>query len=299
MRPLFRFIGYSFAGLLAVVILALIGVYFLSGVRLKKNYVVKVDHAVLSSAPDAVERGHHLAASRGCMDCHGKDLGGAKIIEDPAMGRVYGPNLTRGPGGLPPSFGNEDWVRALRHGVAADGHPLFLMPSSEYAHLTEEELGYLLAYLKSVPPVDRARVPISVGPVARALLLAGKIKLSAEEIVKNPILPDKVVPGPTVAYGRYLAVACMGCHGPNFSGGKIAEGPPDWPPASNLTPHPQGALSHLSEEDFIKTLKTARRLDGTELNPVMPRSFGQFNDDELKALWRFLQTPPAVATGTR
>lgn len=47
------------------------------------------------------------------------------------------------------------------------------MPSSEYAGFTEEHFGALVAYLKSVPPVDRERVPIQPGPVARVLIAVG------------------------------------------------------------------------------------------------------------------------------
>jgi cytochrome c553 len=91
----------------------------------------------------------------------------------------------------------------------------------------------------------------------------------------------------------------MGCHGPNFSGGKIDIGPPSWPLAANLTPHADGRLAKWTEGDFIQTLRTAKRPDGTELNPVMPRVFGQLSEVELKALWAFFKTVPAAATGVR
>lgn len=41
------------------------------------------------------------------------------------------------------------------------------------------------------------------------------------------------------------------------------------------------------------------RPDGTELNPVMPRTFWQMDDGELKALWAFFKTTSPVATGVR
>jgi mono/diheme cytochrome c family protein len=233
------------------------------------------------------------------MDCHGRDLGGTKVIEDGAMGRVHGPNLTTGRGGLPASFRDEDWVKAIRHGVATDGRGLFLMPSMEYSRFTEADLGDLLAYIKSVPPVDRERVPLSIGPVARALMVAGKIKMAADEIDHAGLRPDVVTPGITVEYGRYIAAGCVGCHGANFSGGKIDIGPPDWPPAANLTPHAAGRLAKWGEADFLAALRTGHRPDGTEISPVMPRTFGQMNDTELKALWAYLRTLPAVATGQR
>lgn len=108
-----------------------------------------------------------------------------------------------------------------------------------------------------------------------------------------------VTPGVTVAYGRYLAAGCTGCHGPNLSGGKIAIGPPDWPPAANLTPHASGRLRNWSEADLLHAMRQARRPDGSALNPVMPAVFGNMTDVELRALWQYLRTLPPAATGER
>ena len=215
------------------------------------------------------------------------------------MGKLYGPNITRGKGGLKATHTDEDFVRALRHGVGADGRGLFLMPSVDYAHLTEADLSSLIAYVKSVPPVDRDSVPISVGPVGRTLFAAGKIKMSVDEIDHAHVVPAVVTAQVSPEYGHYVAATCFGCHGTNLSGGKIDIGPPDWPHAANLTSHASGRLSNWSEADFIKVIRTGQRPDGTQLNPVMPRAFGEMNETELKALWVYLKTLPPIATGTR
>jgi hypothetical protein len=207
--------------------------------------------------------------------------------------------LTKGRGSRTAQFKDEDWVRAIRHGVGPDGKGLFLMPSEEYAHLSDADLGAVIAYLKTAPSVDRDRVPIQLGPVARVLVGTGKMKLSPEVIDHANLKPPVVEPGVTLDYGRYLSVGCIGCHGPNFSGGKIAIGPPDWPPAANLTPHADSRVAKWSEGDFITALRTAKRPDGVELNPAMPRAFGNMDDTELKALWLFLKSLPAVPMGVR
>lgn len=295
-----KFLKYLGLALLAVAMLvggAVAAVYVFSAQKLHRTYAVAVQVPAPPADADAIARGRHIAQTRGCSDCHGADLGGAKVIDDPAMGRLYGPNLTRGQGGVPATMADADWVRAIRHGVARDGHGLFLMPSADYSTFTADDMGDLIAYLKSVAPVDRPSVPVSVGPVARALLLAGKIRLAADVIDHAAVRPEVVKPGVTVAYGRYLAVGCTGCHGPNFSGGKIDIGPPDWPPAQNLTP--AGDLAKWTEQDFIRALRDRVRPDGTTLNEVMPAAFGRLDDTEIKALWAFLGTLPAAATGSR
>jgi mono/diheme cytochrome c family protein len=293
MKRVFKYLGYFLGAVVLLLGVAVSAVYALSGQKLGRSYAVAVQPVAIPADASAVLRGRHIAETRGCVDCHGADFGGAKVIDDPAVGVMWGPNLTGGQGGLAAGFNDEDWVRAIRHGIAKDGRPLVLMPSIEYAHFSDDDLGALVAYLKTVPKVDRERVALTVGPVARALMLAGEIKLAAEHIDHAGLRPSTVVPGITVDYGRYLAVGCTGCHGEQFAGGRIAGAPPDWPLARNLTP--AGDLARWSEADFIKVLQTGLRPDGKALNPVMPIAFGKMNDTELKALWMYLKTLPSVA----
>lgn len=298
MLKLLKVLAYVVGGLVALLAIAAVAVYAVSSAKLKARHEVTLRATSVAMDADAIRRGEHLAKTRGCVDCHGADLGGAKVIDDPAMGRLHGPNLTRGRGGVGSDFSEVDFERAIRHGVARDGRGLFLMPSTDYAHFTEGDMGDLIAYLKSVPAVDRERVPLSVGPVARTLLTLGKIKIAANEI-DHVAAPAVVTPGVTAEYGRYVAISCTGCHGANFSGGKIDIGPPDWPHAANLTPDTSGRLKDWSEADFIAALRTGKRPDGTALSPVMPAAFGGMNDVELKAMWLFLKTLPPLPTGTR
>jgi cytochrome c553 len=215
------------------------------------------------------------------------------------MGRLYGPNLTRGKGGRVASFNDEDWIRAIRHGVGPDQRGLFIMPSEEYAHLSDDDLGAVIAYLKTLPAVDRERPETSLGPISRVLLATGKMKLAATVIDHPNVKPKSVAPAISAEYGKYVAATCMGCHGSNFSGGKIEVGPPDWPHAANLTPHADSRLTKWTEAEFINVIRTAKRPDGTEVNPVMPRAFAQMDELELKALWTYFRSLTPVAPGVR
>ena len=62
----------------------------------------------------------------------------------------------------------------------------------------------------------------------------------------------------------------------------------------NLTP--AGDLGHWTEADFLKAIRTGTTIDGKALNPdLMPwRMIGKMTDDELKAIWLYLQTVPPV-----
>ena len=298
MRTLLKVLAWAFLSLAVIAVLAGAGVYWRSESLLHRHYEVALPALHAPMDAKAIETGHHLAATRGCLDCHGSDLGGAKVIDDPAMGRLFGPNLTRGRGGLPASVTDADLERAIRHGVGMDGHGLFLMPSADYSRFTESDMADLIAYIRSVPPVDRETVALKIGPVARILVCAGKITLAADLIDHAHLRPDVVAVSETAEYGRYVAVSCTGCHRDNFSGGKIAIGPPGWPAAANLTPHPSGHLARWSEADFIHAIRTHLRPDGTAIDPVMPATFAAMSDTELKAIWAYLKTLPPVPTAS-
>lgn len=299
MRKLLKVLGCVVGGLVVLLAVAAGAVYAVSNAKLKATHAVALRGTRVATDADAIRRGEHLAKTRGCADCHGADWGGAKVVDDPAMGRLHGPNLTRGRGGVGEDYSDVDFERAIRHGVAKDGRGLFLMPSAEYSLFTESDMSDLIAFLKSVPAVDRERVPLEVGPVARVLLTLGKIKIAAAEIEHATLQPAVVTPAITKEYGQYVAHACTGCHGANFSGGKIDIGPPGWPQAANLTPDASGRLKDWSEADFVAAMRTGKRPDGTELNAVMPLAFGGMNDTELKAMWVFLKTLPPLPTGQR
>jgi hypothetical protein len=81
-----------------------------------------------------------------------------------------------------------------------------------------------------------------------------------------------------------------------LSGGKLA-GDPDMPIVANLTPHETG-LKTWSESDFIRAMREGKRSNGTEISKMMPwQAYGRMTDTELKAMWAYLQTVPALEKG--
>ena len=69
----------------------------------------------------------------------------------PGLLSIPTPNLTSGAGGVGATNTDEDWVRAIRHGVGHDGRALWVMPSLSFSRLSDEDLGALIAYLESRP----------------------------------------------------------------------------------------------------------------------------------------------------
>lgn len=248
----------------------------------------------------SVARGEHVTrALAKCGDCHGADYGGTTIISEAAIGRISAPNITAGRGGVVLGWTDADFERAIRHGVSKDGRRLLIMPSHEYQLLSDEDVGLIIAYLRTVAPVDRELPANTVGPVARALYAAGKMPLfSAQAVTHKAEVVASVTPDSTAAYGRYLANGgCSGCHGANYSGGKIAGAPPNWPAASNLTPTGLAAYDYAA---FVKALSEGRGPDGTALDPLMPvQATKLMTPVEMTAIWKYLQTVSPAETGTR
>ncbi|GAB1489537.1 hypothetical protein MASR2M8_19900 [Opitutaceae bacterium] len=294
-----KYAGLGVAGLLTLVLVAVGGVYGASHRRLNRKHEVLERPVAVTTDAATIAHGKHLVTTRGCADCHAPDLAGRVVMNDPMVGTIAGSNLTKGVGGLPADYTDADFVRAIRHGVARDGRALVLMPSLDYQGLSDEDLGAMIAYLKSIPAVDRPRGPVEPGPIARLLILKGDIKLAAEHIDHAAPRPASVVPGINADYGRYLSATCIGCHGENFAGGPIAGAPPSWPAASNLTLHPGNGISTWSEADFIAALRTSKRPDGSVLDPIMPAALGEMTDTEIKALWAYLRTVVPVAPAAK
>lgn len=300
MQKLLKFVGMTLGALVLLVFVGVAGLYAWTGAELKKKEPIPTHAFTAPTDSASIARGEHFVKALGkCGDCHGQDFGGDTLIDDPAVGFIYASNLTRGAGGIGGSYSDADWEHAIRHGLAADGRRLQIMPSNEYQLVSDEDVGYVIAYLKTVTPVDRARPATSVGPLARALYLGGVFPLLPAKMVRHT---DEVVPSvpvdSTVEYGKYLADGgCSGCHGVTFAGGAIPGGPPDWPKPSNITPT---GIGHYTQDGFVAALRSGRRPDGTEINPFMPINATKLMTDvEIVAVYKYLTTLPPKPYGAR
>ncbi len=173
----------------------------------------------IPTQPAAIARGHHLAIISGCIDCHGQNLSGRVFFENVMIGRFVAPNLTKGKGGSGGRFSDEDWVRAIRHGVRPDGKPLLVMPSKQYYALSDADLGALIAYLETIPPVDNELPASTVSPIGRALMLTMKDLplLAAERIdhkAARPPAPRSESPWSTESISPYAALVATGKRSP-------------------------------------------------------------------------------------
>jgi mono/diheme cytochrome c family protein len=197
----------------------------------------------------------------------------------------------------------------MREGVNRKGEALFpMMPYKYFRTLSDEDAKSIVAYLRTTPAVKKET---EKGHVDFPVSLF--VKMEPQPLAGPVPEPDRANP---VAYGQYLAnLACHECHTPvdshmkpiagrDFAGGRefdFSRMVPGFKVASaNLTPHATG-LGGRTKENFIAQFKSFEdgkqyevKVSG-EHNTLMPwLDFAKMTEDDLGAIWEYLQTVPPV-----
>jgi mono/diheme cytochrome c family protein len=113
-----------------------------------------------------VERGHYLY-SVSCAICHGPDGSGGTPISWKPFGTLWTRNITSQPEAGVGAWTDRELERAIRSGVSRDGRQLHWqgMTWDQLSNLDEEDLRAIIAYVRLLPPIDRA-VPLPRPPAA-------------------------------------------------------------------------------------------------------------------------------------
>ena len=224
---------------------------------------------------------HHVAM---CADCHSdRDFSrfSAPVIEgtigkgghqmEGAPGEIYASNIT------PAAIG--DWtdgeiLRAITTGVSKDGRYLApMMPYLEYRHLSQEDAVALVAYTRTLKPVEN---DVKESSFNFPLNLIFRTIPTDYESAPHPDTAN------TLATGEYLAniAGCKFCHSPvdkgipvagsEFSGGHEFVFPQMGVlRAANLTPDKETGIGNWSKETFIARFKVYADSMGQHI-PVTP-----------------------------
>lgn len=220
MKRVVKWIGYVLAGLVGVCAMVIGGAFAVSEAMIRWPTEKPPVTLVAASDPGAVARGARVAKLNGCHDCHGEKLEGRLFHDEMPIIRAWGPNLSVSL----KAQADADFDRAIRHGVGVDGRKLWIMPSNAFAHLTDQEMADLMAYLRTFRPTGREQPRFQVGHIGRLGVLLGQFKSEADMIKANgPLKLDEL--GPQYAEGRQVARACIECHGQNLEGSKFLKAP--------------------------------------------------------------------------
>jgi len=295
MKNVLKWIGIVVGSLVGLVLVAGFVMFLVGNARLNKTYDFPSSELVLPTDEASLEQGKHRVESL-CAGCHGPDLSGIeKWFDAGPLGTIDSANLTSGDGGIGSFYTTEDFVAAIRHGIDEEGKPIFMPAVTSTSQLSDEDLAAIIAYLKTVPPVDHKTNGKNFTPLAKILFVVGVLPSLPVEVVSHDLHVTAPEAGPTAEYGEYMVNTndCRVCHGPDLNGGPF----PD-PTVTKISPNltPGGEVAFWSEEDFIKAIRTGITPSGHELDPeFMPwEDYGKFYDDELKAIYAYLKTVPSL-----
>jgi mono/diheme cytochrome c family protein len=291
---------YTLGALALMVAIAALAANFAAERKLARVVKVDVKAIALPADTSALANGRYLFESRGCSECHGAD-GRGKVVIDATNGLYVKSPAINPAAAATAKYSTEDWIRTIRHGVKPDGRPLLVMPSQDYNRLSDPDAAALIAYARSLPATQGEGAVIRLPLPVKALYAAGIVR-DAAEVIDHALPPaSPVAAGATVEHGRYVANMCIGCHGPTLSGGRIPGAPPEWPPASNLTPGEGTAMARYDRADKLRAMmRSGKRPDGSAVSTVMPfESLRALNDVDVDALYLYLKTLPPRAAGGR
>ena len=316
MKKILKIIGIAVG---AIIVLFLGGLGYFS---LKYPDVEPAPSITIESTPERISRGSYLANHVTlCIDCHstrdwskysapvipGTEGKGGEEFNEATVGipgRIFASNIT--PAGIR-DYTDGELLRAITTGVTKQGRALFpLMPYLGYNSLAKEDAYSLVAYIRSLPPIEN-RTEIStldfpVNYIVKTVPL--------HSYVPSPE-PDKSIP---VKYGRYLVTiaGCGDCHTPQvkgervpgmaFAGGFEFHGPAGTVRSKNITPDDETGIGGWSKDVFIEMFRTYAKegsrniaLDSTGFNTPMPWTmFAGMADEDLGAIHEYLRVVPPV-----
>lgn len=280
-----RFLKWTAISLGSLIAVALIAVYGLSEYQLRRRYDVAATPIPIPTDSATLERGRHVAATRGCDGCHGQNYEGKVLFDQAMLARIVPPNLTK----IAQQYTDGELARAIRHGVRQNGTSVAVMPSSMLYNLSDADVAALIAYLRSIPPADSKLPDPSMRLLARVGIVMGKYHTEASMIDHHAPRVAEAKDGDPASRGLYLAkTSCTECHGQNFEGG-------------NAGPAPSPALSVVqaySAEEFSRLMREGVPRDGRKLNvmgEVARGRFAKFTDAEVAAVYAYLHGPDQTA----
>ena len=174
-----------------------------------------------------IQRGEYLAKAGDCIACHtntqakGTAFAGGLVILTP-FGKIYSPNITSDPENGIGKWTQSEFNRAMREGVAPDGH--YYYPAFPYIYfnkVSDDDLRALKAYLDSIPAVatpnqaNEMIFPFNI----RFLQLGWRILFFRGEESSGPVATN---PQQTAQWnrGEYLVQGlghCSMCHTPSYN----------------------------------------------------------------------------------
>jgi mono/diheme cytochrome c family protein len=259
--------------------------------------------------------GEYLARAADCVACHsipgGKAFAGGLKMGTP-LGAIYSTNITPDPETGIGRYSLADFDRAVRQGIAKDGHRLYpAMPYPSYVKLTDADVAALYDFfMKQVPPVRQANLKSEI-----PALLSFRWPLAIWNVFFAPSGSYVAKPDHDAAWNRgaYLVQGpghCGACHTPRGIGlqetsldesgsNYLAGAELDAWYAPSLRGNMRIGLGAWSKEDIAEFLKHGHNRVGTAFGSmidVISNSTSYLSNGDIDAMANFLKSLPATST---
>jgi len=283
-----------------------------------------------TTSAQLIQRGEYVARASDCVACHSvpdrPPFSGGLAMATP-LGSIYTTNITPDKTTGIGAYSLAEFDRAMRHGVARDGHRLYpAMPYPSYVKLGDDDVRALYAYfMHSVQPVRQENRPNGIEwplnmrwPLALwnlAFAPSGtyrpKPAPQAGSATASAATPAQDADGNNTLWNRgaYLVQSaghCGSCHtarGVAFNEKAFDESSPDYMAgalldgwyAPSLRNDPNTGLGRWSEADVYQFLKTGRNQHAVvfgSMTDVINNSTQFMTDEDLKAIAHYLKSLP-------
>jgi mono/diheme cytochrome c family protein len=264
-----------------------------------------------ASDRDLVLRGRYIFGATGGCGCHTVEKqpvnSGGRRYDGP-FGTVYSTNITPDRKTGIGDWTDEQIITATRLGRRPNGERLIpVHPFTVFNGMAEGDLKALVAFLRSVPAVNRANQAKKITvPLFETVFLPAWLAAFAPRETPPPSAPTS-----GVARGEYLVRAvghCGECHTPRTAtmatdNSRFLAGNPKGPEDSavpNITPDKATGLT-WSEAEVAEYLATGNRPDGDVAGGLMGEviqgtasGYKDLTKEDRLAIARYLKTIPAV-----
>jgi mono/diheme cytochrome c family protein len=279
MKKFLRWCGFVLGSLVGLAIIAYGIVYLVSARLVARTWDIPAVAIVVPTDQASRDEGKRLATVYGCFaGCHGKEIAGAVLFDQPAIAHLVAPNLSASVR----QYTDAQLATIIRRGLRPDGRSTIVMPSEAFVYMTDGDLGRILAFLKSMPLVDGPGPSFKLGPVGRIGVATGKLATTVQTMATSMSPPDAV--GEQNTQGRYLAqLTCAQCHGTNLLGGSNPQ----------FTSPSLQTVAAYSPEAFAQLMRTGVALGNRTLETMSPwarNNLAAMTDAEIAALYSYLRT---------
>ena len=282
-----RWIVRILGGLLVIVVIAVCAIYVQSNRIINRRHAFQAHPVSVPTDSASIAEGHRLAQMR-CVGCHGDSLQGRPdFFDEPNIARIVTPNVPKKLATLT----DAEFAGFLRSGIRNDGTSPFVMPPPGFYHISDQDLGSLIAYIRSIPVPQNNHPKSSYRLLGRLGVVLGQFKtaIAAYDTTQERVGQDPA--WATTRHGEYLArMICSECHGLRLTGDVAAAG------GDVSTPSLAGALAY-SPDEFTRLLRTGTpREPGKQLGlmgETARKSLSHFTDEEIAQIYEYLKGMPA------